>query len=251
MPDYHQIVDQIRAFVQSTDQTRPPAGRVWRRLMPRRVGRSSQRLVRCQRLLQQGLRSEAIQLAEVQPRLLDAIAALDFPERGEWDEVVQMYGLPRLQDSRSMSLRSSTRPMPWRTLSRTCCGTIAACPGAAPSARIGVMRKLAAQDPNNPVWTEDLRTLRNEVPADPDGSRGSRETPRCSAMGHFSANWTNRTGRSRLRRPLSRACVKSDAQFRGQQNRAILTDLETELNDAFSSFNPIRGRLARPVVYHG
>ena len=49
----------------------------------------SQRLVRCQRLLQQGLRSEAIQLAEVQPRLLDAVASLEFPERGAWDELVQ------------------------------------------------------------------------------------------------------------------------------------------------------------------
>ena len=50
--------------------------------------------MKCQRLLQQGLRSEAIQLAEVQPRLLDAVASLDFPERGAWDELVQMYGLP-------------------------------------------------------------------------------------------------------------------------------------------------------------
>ena len=54
---------------------------------------------RCQWLLQQGLRSESIQLAESEPKLLEAVAALDFPERVEWDDLVQMHELtsaPRL-----------------------------------------------------------------------------------------------------------------------------------------------------------
>ncbi len=38
---------------------------------------------------------------------------------------------------------------------------------------------------------------------------------------------------------------KADAQFRGQQTRAILTDLDSRLNDAFAARDPIRGRLAR------
>ena len=37
--DYHQIVDQIRAFVQATDQTRTPVLDELRRCMPRHVRR--------------------------------------------------------------------------------------------------------------------------------------------------------------------------------------------------------------------
>ena len=48
----------------------------------------NQRLGNCQRLLQQGLRSEAIQLADSEPKLLDASTAVDFPERSTWDELV-------------------------------------------------------------------------------------------------------------------------------------------------------------------
>ena len=39
------------------------------------------------------LRSEAIHLAESEPNLLDSLAALDFPERADWDELVQIYQL--------------------------------------------------------------------------------------------------------------------------------------------------------------
>ena len=119
----------------------------------------SQRLVRCQRLLQQGLRSEAIQLAEVQPRLLDAVASLEFPERGAWDELVQMYGLPeaaRFQVEVAAFLNEAyAEEDPLQDLLRAH-RRLALTRGPVKT-RIGVMRKLATQDPNNPVWTEDLR----------------------------------------------------------------------------------------------
>ena len=50
----------------------------------------TQRLGRCHRLLQQGLRSEAIQLAETEPKLLSGVAALDFPERSDGDDLVRI-----------------------------------------------------------------------------------------------------------------------------------------------------------------
>src|SRR5947209_914413 len=93
MPDYHQIVDQIRGFVQSSDQTRNERLEGLASGYAEACIEVNQRLGRCQWLLQQGLRSEAIQLAESEPKLLGAIATLDFPERADWDELVGIYGL--------------------------------------------------------------------------------------------------------------------------------------------------------------
>src|SRR5580658_4037494 len=94
MADYHQIVDQIRAFLQLSDQTRNERLEGLASAYAENCVDVNQRLARCQRLLQRGLRSEAIQLAESEPRLVDAILVLDFPERASWDELVAIYDLP-------------------------------------------------------------------------------------------------------------------------------------------------------------
>src|SRR4051812_13705255 len=93
MPDYHQIVDQVRGLVQASDQTRNERMEQLAADYASACGEVNQRLGRCQWLLQQGLRSEAIQFAGSEPRLLDAVAVLDFRERAEWDDLVGIYAL--------------------------------------------------------------------------------------------------------------------------------------------------------------
>src|SRR4051812_28745914 len=51
------------------------------------------RLAQCQRLLQQGLRAEALHLAEEAPDLLETVLSLDFPERPLWNDIVSQYDL--------------------------------------------------------------------------------------------------------------------------------------------------------------
>src|SRR5262245_33676282 len=94
MVDPHQTVDQIRAMLQSGAPARNGRLDGLASAYAEACQEVARRLGRCQRLLQQGLRSEAIQLAESEPRLLEAVAALDFPERAEWDDLVQVHGLP-------------------------------------------------------------------------------------------------------------------------------------------------------------
>lgn len=94
MTDHHQLIDQIRLALQSGDHGRNGRLAGLASAYATACHDATQRLGRCHRLLQQGLRSEAIQLAESEPKLLDAIAALDFPERPEWDDLVQMHDLP-------------------------------------------------------------------------------------------------------------------------------------------------------------
>src|SRR5262249_22270139 len=154
MPDYHQIVDQVRGIVQSSDQTRNERLEQLAADYAAACDEVNQRLGRCQWLLQQGLRSEAIQPAAAEPRLLDAVAVLDFRERADWDDLVGLYGLataPKLmveaagflneayaeeeplQDLLVKHRRLAMQRSPLRM-------------------RIGVMQRLAAQDPYNLVW---------------------------------------------------------------------------------------------------
>src|SRR5207302_1550075 len=57
----------------------------------------NQRLRRCEEFLQRGLRTEAIQFAQVEPPLLDILAVLDFPERSRWAELSLASSLPQVQ----------------------------------------------------------------------------------------------------------------------------------------------------------
>ena len=53
------------------------------------------RLRKCEELLNQGLRSEALHLADISPNLLDLVALLDFPEREQWINLLSGYSLPK------------------------------------------------------------------------------------------------------------------------------------------------------------
>ncbi len=247
MPDYHQIVDQIRAFVEATDQTRTPVLDELAKAYAEACAEVSQRLVKCQRLLQQGLRSEAIQLAEVQPRLLDSVALLDFPERGAWDELVQMYGLPEAARFRvevaAFLNEAYAQEDPLQDLLRTH-RRLALTRGPV-KARIGVMRKLAAQDPNNPVWTEDLRifekTRFQQIQLEAADAAKRHDV---GTVGHLLGELEAPNWQEPPPQVLVQGLRKVDAKFRGQQNLAILTELECQLNNAFELSNPIGGRLA-------
>src|SRR5207253_5374054 len=92
--DYQPIVDEIRSFVQSVDQTLTDRVKEVASLYVQACNEVNQQLRRCEEFLQKGLRSEAVHLAQTEPILLDQLAILDFAERPQWDELAMMYGLP-------------------------------------------------------------------------------------------------------------------------------------------------------------
>ncbi len=120
MADYHNIVEQIRTALHSGDPGHNGRLAGLASAYADACAEAAQRLGRCHRLLQQGLRTEAIQLAESEPKLLDALAVLDFPERPEWDDMVQARDLTPAPASRSSRPGCSTRRIPRRTRSRSC-----------------------------------------------------------------------------------------------------------------------------------
>ncbi|MHB1560290.1 MAG: hypothetical protein ACYC61_22795 [Isosphaeraceae bacterium] len=248
MADYHQIIDQVRIFVQSSDQTRSERLEQLAADYATGCAEVNQRLGRCQWLLQQGLRSEAIQLAQAEPRLLDAVATLDFRERAEWDELVGIYALtaaPKLMVEAAGFLNEAyaqEEPL----LDRLVKHRRLAMQRSPLRMRIDVMRQFVALDPNNLIWGDDLRTF--EIARFRQIQAEGIEAARLNDPAHIirllaevqQQKWVEAPPRA-----LLQALTKVDAHLRGQQNRAVLADLEGRLSDAFAARDPIRGRITR------
>lgn len=152
------VIDQIRGILKG----RAPISREM--LEPlvveysEQVVRVNERLQRCEGLLRKGLRSEAIQLADLEPRLLDEVALLDFPELEDWEDILRFYGLDvpasllldaalQLQDAMFSEQPLNAVLKQHRKLA------IARAPL---SWRLKVLRQIARLDPGNPNWGEDV-----------------------------------------------------------------------------------------------
>ena len=90
MSDIQQVVDELRFILQREviSQTGELAALVAE--YSRLCHEVNARLRRCDDCMKQGLRSEALHLAEAKPNLLEAVAILDFPERDDLIEVVNL-----------------------------------------------------------------------------------------------------------------------------------------------------------------
>ena len=248
MADYHQIVEQIRMAVHSGDPGVNGRLAGLATAYADACSEAAQRLGRCHRLLQQGLRSEAIQLAESEPKLLDALAILDFPERPDWDDLVQMRGLsaaPRIPLEPARLLNEAyAEEDPLQDLLRR--HRRLALQRASLRIRIAVLRQLAAQDPGNPIWSEDLRAfeqVRMLEMQDEATEALRRHDPEW--IGRLVAEveqpgWTEPPSQ-----PLVLSLRKVEAQIKEGRAREGLEDVAARLDEAYHAHDPIRGRMAR------
>src|SRR5438270_851670 len=95
MQDHQAIVDNIRGFLAGSDQTSSPELAEWAVAYATYCNDANARLRRSVDYLRRGLRSEAIHMAEIEPRLLDFTATLDLPEIEAWESLCGTYGLQR------------------------------------------------------------------------------------------------------------------------------------------------------------
>jgi hypothetical protein len=161
MIEYSRIVDDIRSFLCSSDQTQNEALRPLAVNYARACQEANDRLRRCEEFLQKGLRSEALHAAQTEPALLDLVALLDFPERSQWDQSAMSYGLPaapRLLFAAAEALNEAySAAQPLEHLLRQ--HRRLALARAPLAARLEVMRQIRRIDCNNPVWEEDIATF--------------------------------------------------------------------------------------------
>lgn len=164
MLDYQRIVDDVR----STLHTANPATVDYLRAAAAdyllACEQVNDRLRRCGGLLRQGLRSEALHLCDLEPNLLDVVAMLDFPERGEWIRVLTPYGVaappPLMLDVAAELNQAYALEQPLAALlDRHRLLALARCPLPM---RVNVLREIAQADAGNPVWLEDLQAFEKE-----------------------------------------------------------------------------------------
>ncbi len=159
MAEYHEYVDGIRAILQSGQLPGDGALRELADGYARACAEANERLTACLRLLNQGLRAEAIHQAETEPNLIAALTSLDFPERPHWDELAEQKGLVRsqvlnLDAARAMSKAYTEQEPLSDLLKRHRKQALAQAPL---SKRLTTLRKIASKDSDSPIWREDIQ----------------------------------------------------------------------------------------------
>lgn len=161
MADYLQVVEYLRdlrssPITQVTDELRQYAA-----AYAELCRSANERLRRCTTFLNQGLRSEAMQLVAEPPNLLDLVAALDLPDASQWADVCQQYELPLpppLQMERAALLNEAyNQEQSLEELFDQ--HRLLALARAPLKGRLAVMRQIAPLDPGNPLWEKDIREM--------------------------------------------------------------------------------------------
>ena len=159
--DYQAIADKIELVLASLSNVSDEELRDLAETYARACQEVNQRLQDIHHLIKAGERSEAIRRADIAPRLLDAVDALDLPDRDAWVDICTLKRLPQPPElltqyvaelneayESEQGLAGLLRQHRLLALAR------------APLAkRAAVLRQLAEAEPENPIWVEDLQTL--------------------------------------------------------------------------------------------
>lgn len=159
MADLHDLIERMQVTLASSIN---PAKEQLRELhgeLTEQIRRTNKRLRECDALLAKGLRTEAIQLAEQEPPLLDVVAILDFPGLPEWNDFVAELGLtvaPELQIAIAAELNlaySDDSPLK-EHLRKFRLSSLLRAPLRT---RIALLRQISSLDSGNATWESDLK----------------------------------------------------------------------------------------------
>jgi hypothetical protein len=164
MLDYQRILDDVQVSLDSTSGETLDLLRSAAADYKMACEEVNERLRRCDSFLRRGLRSEAIQLAEIEPVLLDVVTMLDFPDRPQWNNLLAQHGIAA---GPSLSLDLAAELNEAYAHERPLAGLLAqhrllALARSPLRSRIQVLRQLAEQDAQNAIWREDLSTYEQE-----------------------------------------------------------------------------------------
>ncbi len=253
MIDYQRIAEDIRTAVACN-------GREARTLLAESAAdyaaaaeEINSRLRQCAELLKKGLRSEALQLCEREPNLLDIVGTLDLPELAEWQATLNKYRIANpsallievaadLNEAYALEqpLAESLRVHRLQSLGRVPL-----------ELRIKTIRRLAKLDSDNPVWQDDQRSYERarlqQIPAEADSAFRERNVESLQAL--FTelrdSQWlecvppTFLAGVQHAEQKLCRA----DA-------RQHMERLEPQLNQAFAEYDEEQGMELRQQWDH-
>ena len=158
--EIHELLESVRVTLASSmNPNREELERLHSEL-DAEIRSANKRLRECDALLAEGHRSEAIQLAEQEPNLLELVSVLDFPELPEWNDFVAELGLtvtPELQIDIATEINgaySEDEPLD-RLMKKIRVLSLARAPLRQ---RIDLLRKIAKRDPGTAYWADDVRS---------------------------------------------------------------------------------------------
>lgn len=240
------VIDQIRAILKSRSAISREMLEPLVDEYSEQVARVNERLQRCEGLLRKGLRSEALQLADLEPRLLDQVALLDFPELEDWEEILRFYGIEvptsllldvalQLQDAmvNEQPLEAVLKQHRRLAIAR-----------APLSWRLRVLRQIVQLDPVNPNWPEDIEAWEKvrlkELDREVDDAIQRKDLESCEKIRQEieSERWAIRPPEA-LRKRLDER-IRS---MRTAETFAALETLAADLNAAFCEMDSQRGKM--------
>jgi hypothetical protein len=164
MLDYQRIVDDVRSALLNNGDTGDDFLQAAAADYSLAIDEANERLRQCGAFLRKGLRSEAIQLCEVEPNLLDVVGILDFPERDTWNELLSLHNLSSpsalMLDVGANLNEAYAIEQPLATLLQR--HRLLAMSHGPMKLRVETLRSLADADPENPIWDQDLRIFEEE-----------------------------------------------------------------------------------------
>lgn len=190
-------------------------------------------------LLVEGLRDEAIALAETPPRLLPLISNLDSPIRTEWLGFLAMRGFespPELNlETASIIEEAYEQQRRLEPLMRT--HRLLALSRASLAARLQVLRKLEQNDPTNPIWPADIEKFEHarieQIRREATSARAKLDLETLARLSdELSGPWSIKIP-SDLRNSVS---VSSEMLAR-QRALNEMKPLASQLNDCLAAFD--------------
>jgi hypothetical protein len=237
MLDYQRIVDDVRSSLYAYSAEGIDFLRAAAADYSVACDEVNERLRQCGSLLRQGLRSEAIQLGEIDPNVLDVAAILDFPERDDWIELAGRNAIapptPLLLDVASELNEAYAVEQPMAALLQR--HRLLALARGSLALRIQIVRQLANLDPNNRIWQQDLQTFERErqsqLQAEVEAAARAGNT---AALAALDAELSSPEWRNAPPPPLARAAADANTTLRYWAVQAQLESLAADLESAMA-----------------
>jgi len=234
---YQKLIDDIQFHLAAEDQTLTSEIEAAAGEFAELTKLINQRLRQCDALLQKGLRAEALQLAEQDPKVLELSQLVASVDRPMWDQLVSLYGLPRAEPL-LMGVAETLGEAYWQQQPLTqllSLHRLLAIGRASLRDRLSVMRRLQSADSTNPIWEQDVREFEKARLAEIE--QEARHAKDLQSLQELltelnGVEWCSPPSAASIKIVNSRL-----GQVQRQQARVELEQLKPKIDDAFSALD--------------
>ena len=158
------LVEDIQAILASAQEPREAELSALANQHEQAAQQARERLEQVDNLLRKGLRQEAIELAEVEPPLTSLVTMLDFPELDLWNGTLDEFGFSEVRELpvdiiHDLNDAYVASGNVGKLLKRF---RLQALTHAPLLDRLTTLRRIAARDPDNDMWPEDVRNFERQ-----------------------------------------------------------------------------------------